>query len=321
MVSPFERLTKAADEAVEIARTQIYRKVYEGFHGSLTPPEQPLDPRAKLEKYGAMRQQDPYYTQFFNERYQFLRDFHKNDRDAAIAAWGDVKSLDTDLERLQRKFNRQQEAIPTVTPGTITQAQGSKHRGWDVAYPTGFPIEAPSDGLVIHAGEDGVSGRYLVIGTHRPDAWVWYFTGLGIEPQVGKGYVTIGHLDSINVETGQPFQVGQVVGAVGSTGTAATAEHMHIEAGMGKPFSRERLMTEDVSSPDVFGLQSLKQGQSEPFVDFNPTPEPVEEPLVDQRPPEPEVELPPPLQPVELPTIRNPEDETLRRYLADLSGV
>ncbi len=87
---------------------------------------------------------------------------------------------------------------------------GSYHSGVDVARPTGTPLMAPADGVVILAtqGEFTLEGRLLMI-DH----------GMGLN----SAFL---HMDSIDVKDGQAVRRGQRLGTVGSTGRA-TGPHMH----------------------------------------------------------------------------------------------
>lgn len=87
---------------------------------------------------------------------------------------------------------------------------GSYHSGVDVARPTGTPLMAPADGVVILAtpGEFTLEGRLLMI-DH----------GMGLN----SAFL---HMDSIDVKEGQAVRRGQRLGTVGSTGRA-TGPHMH----------------------------------------------------------------------------------------------
>ena len=81
------------------------------------------------------------------------------------------------------------------------------HLGVDYAAPTGTPVRASADGVVIRAGRDGGYGN--VVRMRHPN-----------------GYETLyGHLSRIHVRVGQRLLQGAVVGAVGSTGLA-TGPHL-----------------------------------------------------------------------------------------------
>jgi murein DD-endopeptidase MepM/ murein hydrolase activator NlpD len=81
------------------------------------------------------------------------------------------------------------------------------HLGVDYAAPTGTPVRASADGVVIRAGRDGGYGNV-------------------VRMRHANGYETLyGHLSRINVRVGQRLIQGTVVGAVGSTGLA-TGPHL-----------------------------------------------------------------------------------------------
>jgi murein DD-endopeptidase MepM/ murein hydrolase activator NlpD len=81
------------------------------------------------------------------------------------------------------------------------------HLGVDYAAPTGTPVSATGDGLVIAAGWDGGYGRAVRI-------------------RHANGYETLyGHLSRIHVRRGQRIAQGARIGAVGSSGLA-TGPHL-----------------------------------------------------------------------------------------------
>jgi len=84
------------------------------------------------------------------------------------------------------------------------------HRGVDISAPTGTPIVAPADGVIRLAGEGLDLGRLIII-------------------DHGYGFSTkYGHLKKYFVQTGDKVRKGQIIGAVGSTGTS-TGPHLHYE--------------------------------------------------------------------------------------------
>lgn len=86
----------------------------------------------------------------------------------------------------------------------------SLHRGIDLAVAQGTPILAVQDGRVVSAGSAGSYGLCVVI-------------------KDGKGYQSrYAHCASLNVSTGQEVKRGDVVAAVGSTGSS-TGPHLHLE--------------------------------------------------------------------------------------------
>ena len=87
---------------------------------------------------------------------------------------------------------------------------GSYHGGVDVAKPTGAPILAPADGVVILAADAPftLEGNLLMI-DH----------GMGLN----SAFL---HLSKIEVVEGQSVKQGQLIGRVGATGRA-TGPHLH----------------------------------------------------------------------------------------------
>jgi biotin carboxyl carrier protein len=87
---------------------------------------------------------------------------------------------------------------------------GSYHSGVDVAKPTGAPVTAPVDGVVILAADSPftLEGNLLML-DH----------GMGLS----SAFL---HLSRIDVKPGQHVRQGEVIGAVGSTGRA-TGPHLH----------------------------------------------------------------------------------------------
>lgn len=88
---------------------------------------------------------------------------------------------------------------------------GSYHSGEDVAVPTGTPVVAPADGVVLLAAAGTpftLEGHLLMIGH-----------GMGLD----SAFL---HLSRIDVAVGQRVRQGQVLGLSGATGRA-TGPHLH----------------------------------------------------------------------------------------------
>jgi len=87
---------------------------------------------------------------------------------------------------------------------------GSFHNGVDVAVPTGTPLLAPADGVVILAATEPFTLEgYLLMVDH------------------GNGLSSVFlHNSRLDVRTGDIVRQGQVMGATGMTGRA-TGPHMH----------------------------------------------------------------------------------------------
>jgi murein DD-endopeptidase MepM/ murein hydrolase activator NlpD len=89
--------------------------------------------------------------------------------------------------------------------------KGSYHTGEDIAVPTGTPVRAPADGVVILAatGEPFTLEGHLLMVAH----------GMGLD----SAFL---HLSHIDVKVGDVVKQGQVIGESGMTGRA-TGPHLH----------------------------------------------------------------------------------------------
>ncbi len=87
---------------------------------------------------------------------------------------------------------------------------GRMHEGTDMAGPTGTPIYATADGVVVHAGKSSGYGNLVKI-RHQ----------FGIETRYG-------HMSKIRVTVGQKISRGDRIGDMGSTGRS-TGPHLHYE--------------------------------------------------------------------------------------------
>jgi murein DD-endopeptidase MepM/ murein hydrolase activator NlpD len=89
------------------------------------------------------------------------------------------------------------------------------HKGVDIGAPTGTPVHAAADGIVVQAQPtSGGFGRLVVI-------------------DHGHGYASYyAHLSRVHVQAGQSVRTGDTIGAVGSTGRT-TAPHLHYEVRVG----------------------------------------------------------------------------------------
>ncbi len=82
------------------------------------------------------------------------------------------------------------------------------HAGVDISAPTGTPVHATADGVVIQAGRNG-------------------FYGKSVKIDHGNGIVTVyAHNESNLVKKGQRVERGDVIATVGSTGRS-TGPHLH----------------------------------------------------------------------------------------------
>jgi murein DD-endopeptidase MepM/ murein hydrolase activator NlpD len=96
-------------------------------------------------------------------------------------------------------------------PGsTFVRGFDSLHTGVDLSAGTGTPVRAANSGAVIFAGWNNWGYGNLVVLVHGP-------------------FLTLyGHLSNVNVGCGQSVSVGQVIGAVGSSGNSS-GPHLHFE--------------------------------------------------------------------------------------------
>ncbi|MBD3749505.1 MAG: M23 family metallopeptidase [Sphingobacteriales bacterium] len=134
------------------------------------------------------------------------------------------KSYDELAKAVKSKGNMMA-AIPAIQPINSKRLRGISgfgyrmhpiykirkiHEGIDFAAPTGTPIYATGDGVIIAAGQERGYGNRIMI-SH------------------GFGYVTkYAHMSKFKVKRGQRVHRGDVIGFVGNTG-ASTGPHCHYE--------------------------------------------------------------------------------------------
>ncbi|MCB0318289.1 MAG: M23 family metallopeptidase [Bdellovibrionales bacterium] len=84
------------------------------------------------------------------------------------------------------------------------------HSGLDLAAPSGAPIRAISDGVVVFADPFGAYGNFVVI-------------------EHGNGLTShYGHCETISVKQKQKVSAGEIIATVGKTGRV-TGPHLHLE--------------------------------------------------------------------------------------------
>jgi murein DD-endopeptidase MepM/ murein hydrolase activator NlpD len=97
---------------------------------------------------------------------------------------------------------------------------GHMHAGQDVFAPTGTPLRAVTDGVVLEAGTDGGRGNYLALYSKRS----------------GETFVYFHMLEPAAVHLGRHLRAGTVVGKVGCTGSCQ-GDHLHFEIREGRGVS------------------------------------------------------------------------------------
>lgn len=161
---------------------------------------------------------------------------HDLDYTATSSAFAEVKGeLDrmrgelVDLEEKSRVLERFYEqntlmlaSTPSIWPvrGYFSSGFGIRkdpftseremHYGIDISTPTGRPVAATADGIVLYASRRGTYGNIVVI-DHKFGVMTRY-----------------AHLSSFGVRAGQQVKRGDVVGYVGNTGRSR-APHLHYE--------------------------------------------------------------------------------------------
>lgn len=120
------------------------------------------------------------------------------------------------------------------------------HQGTDWPKPTGTPVPATSDGIIVFAGDDGLGGQ--TIDLQRDDGLVQRF----------------GHLSAIWVKPGQRVNAGNTIGLVGSTGNS-TGPHLHWELRWDRLWNGGNWVDPRSMNPLSFG--------STPDPEAEPTPE------------------------------------------------
>lgn len=92
------------------------------------------------------------------------------------------------------------------------------HAGLDLAAPTGTPVHATADGVVVFAGRYPMRGSVF-----------WWRFGNVVAIRHGDRFVTVfGHCDRVLVKAGSKVRQGEVIATVGASGWA-TNSHLHYE--------------------------------------------------------------------------------------------
>lgn len=200
--SRYQNLQKVVNQTNEqMASLQLYAKEVSIAYGI----KQKLDGPSDISSEGRLV---PTFAESVTD-YNFLRSAN------ALALPG------TFSRRLQNSKMR-----PTIWPlnGTLRggfgertdpfSGEGAFHKGVDISAPTGTPVRATADGIVVHADRSGGYGRLVVV--DHGNALQTYYA----------------HLSKIYVRIGQQMRTGEVVGEVGTSGRV-TAPHLHYEVRVG----------------------------------------------------------------------------------------
>ena len=144
----------------------------------------------------------------------------QNGKDTHQAMWFQQAGQNGEFVSLDGASQRRAYLASPLAFSRVTSAYGPRihpvlggqkaHKGTDYGAPTGTPIRTVADGVVSFAGRQGGYGNYVVI--QHPD----------------KAATAYAHLGRIDVRVGQRVQQGQIIGTVGSTGTA-TGPNLHFE--------------------------------------------------------------------------------------------
>ena len=136
-------------------------------------------------------------------------------------------------------FGRPVEGYPVVSPFGVRQlpweGAGRLHAGVDIAAPSGSPVRAVADGVVVSAGWNGGYGRYVQL------------------RHAGGLYTLYAHLStwSARLAPGAPVSAGEQIAQVGSTGSS-TGAHLHFEIRDpgGRPLNPQFFMNREFASVD-----------------------------------------------------------------------
>jgi Meckel syndrome type 1 protein len=99
---------------------------------------------------------------------------------------------------------------------------GHVHAGHDVFAPTGTPLVAVTDGVVVDAGTDGGQGNYVHL----------------YDPESDQTYIYMHMIKPSGFKTGDKVEAGVELGGLGCTGSCS-GDHLHFEIREGKGMAGE----------------------------------------------------------------------------------
>ena len=220
----YQTLQKSVSEKdSQLATLEIFAKEVSVAYGI----KQKLEGPADISSEGALV---PTFTESVQD-YNFLRS-------------ADLISLRSHFSRRLQPVTDKPAAWPVA--GRLMGGFGSRmnpfsdeggrefHPGVDISAPTGTPVKATANGIVIEGRyTSGGYGRLVVI-------------------EHGGGFQTYyAHLSRVSVQVGQEVHRGDTVGLVGSSGRT-TAPHLHYEVRMGGgPVDPYRFMKQPVFNASV----------------------------------------------------------------------
>ena len=221
--SRFERVEYASDLAAELGRRQAHA---DELRRQAEAAER-IAVQQRTRVATLTRQQTLVVTEVETERRGLARLLGKLEQQRAAYA-SDVEILQAESERLTQELSAYMDVAGALgegdlvwpTDGSATSGFGSRvhpifkmrrmHAGIDIPAPTGQPVYAAGDGVVMSAGVRGGYGNAVVV--QHPD-----------------GISTLyAHLSQIDVQEGDEVARLDAVGEIGSTGNS-TGPHLHFE--------------------------------------------------------------------------------------------
>lgn len=143
-------------------------------------------------------------------------------------------------------FGAPVEGYPVISPFGLRklpwEEAGRLHQGVDIAAPSGLPVTAVEDGVVIEAGRDGGYGRYVAV---RHDDGLTSFYA---------------HLGTIEAVAGAAVRKGQPIGRIGSTGSS-TGAHLHFEMRdeKGRPLNPVMFLGRDFAAAEDLPMREARR--------------------------------------------------------------
>lgn len=138
---------------------------------------------------------------------------------------------------------------PTYPYGSTANGTRDPHHGVEFSNPSGTPVFAAAEGIVLFAGADAQA-------IYSP--WPNYYGNLVVIEHRDKLFTLYAHLSKIDVERGQSVFLGDKIGEVGRTGVAI-GSHLHFEVRRGS--GEDYFATQN---PELW-LTPAKDANGDPF--------------------------------------------------------